>query len=202
MAPARALLRDAHAHQLRDRRRDGTRAGVPVRDELVDLLGVRGGRLRRPARDRGTCGVHARVDVPRSLDLRLGPPLEARAPRDDLDLRARLVALGVLHHRRELVDATAGRVDDHQRARRADGCVGADVEPARDRRLYARGSRRAHDRLRGGLRDRVLAHRAQAESGALPARREAGAHRRSSDLGAQPRRSGATWGSSSPTTSR
>ncbi len=42
------------------------------------------------------------------------------------------LAVGVLHHRRELVDAAACRLDDHRRARRVDGHLGAHVEPARD----------------------------------------------------------------------
>ena len=76
LAQADPLLRDVDADQLRDRCRDGARAGVPVRDELVDLLEVRGRRVRRAAGDRGARGVHAGVDVPRSLDLRLGPALD------------------------------------------------------------------------------------------------------------------------------
>ena len=58
----------------------GPRAGVPVRDELVGLLEVRRQRLRRAARDRGARRVLPRVDVPRAVDLRLEPPLAARAP--------------------------------------------------------------------------------------------------------------------------
>ena len=79
LAAADALLRDAAPDQLRDRRRDGARAGVRVRDELVGLLEVRRQRLRRAAGDRGARGVHARVDVPRALDLRLEPALAARS---------------------------------------------------------------------------------------------------------------------------
>src|SRR6185503_767386 len=87
LAPPDALLRDPDADQLRDRGRDRARAGVPVRYELVDLLGVRGRRVRRAARDRGARRVHARVDLPRALDLRLGPALAPRPPGDRLALR-------------------------------------------------------------------------------------------------------------------
>ena len=76
------------------------------------VLEVRRQRLRRTARDRGARGVHARVDVPRALDLRLEPALAARPSGDDLDRRARQLALGVLHPRRQLVDAASGRLQD------------------------------------------------------------------------------------------
>ena len=87
LAAADALLRDAPPDQLRDRSRDRARAGVRVRHELVGLLEVRRQRLRRAAGDRGARRVHARVDVPRPLDLRLEPALAAPAPRDALDRR-------------------------------------------------------------------------------------------------------------------
>ena len=66
MAAADALLRAAVPDQLRDRGRDRSRAGVPVRDELVGLLEVRRQRVRRAARDRGARRLHARGDVPRA----------------------------------------------------------------------------------------------------------------------------------------
>ena len=87
VAAADALLRDAAPDQLRDRGRDRARPGVRVRDELVGLLEVRRQRLRRAAGDRGSRGVHARVDLPRPLDLRLEPALAARPSGDDLDRR-------------------------------------------------------------------------------------------------------------------
>ena len=52
------------------------RAGVPVRDELERLLPLRRRHLRRPAGDRGPAGLLPRVDVPRPVDLRLGPPAQ------------------------------------------------------------------------------------------------------------------------------
>ena len=74
-----------------------------------------------------------------------------------------------------------------RRARRADGRLGAHVEPARDRRLHARDPGRAHDGVRGRLRHRLLAPRARPEPGALPAGGEARADRRRAGLRAEPR---------------
>ena len=130
LAAPRAVLRDADADQLRDRGRDRARAGVPVRDELVDLLGVRGRRVRRAARDRRARGVHARVDLPRALDLRLGSAVEARPPRHDLALRARKLGVGVLHHRGQLLDAASGRLGHRRRPGRADEASGSSSRTA------------------------------------------------------------------------
>ena len=131
LAPADALLRDAAPDQLRDRGRDRARPGVRVRDELVGVLEVRRQRLRRAARDRGPRGVHARVDVPRPLDLRLEPALAARPSGDDLDRRARQLAVGLLHPRRQLVDAAPGRLQDRERRGAADERLGAALEQLR-----------------------------------------------------------------------
>ena len=60
--PAHEVLREAVHHQLRARARHGHRAGVPVRDELVRLLALRRGHLRRPARVRGPPRLLPRVD--------------------------------------------------------------------------------------------------------------------------------------------
>ena len=51
----------------------GHRPGVPVRHELVGVLALRRRHLRRAAGDGGPGGVLPRVDVPRPVDLRLGP---------------------------------------------------------------------------------------------------------------------------------
>ena len=58
---------------------DRDRAGVPVRDELERLLPLRRRHLRCAAGRRGPAGVLPGVDVPRPVDLRLGPAL-AEAP--------------------------------------------------------------------------------------------------------------------------
>ena len=91
LAAADPLLRDALPDQLRHRRvRHRTGPGVRVRDELVRLLEVRRKRVRRAVGDRGPGRVHARVDVPRPVDLRLEPAPPAGASRDALDRGAGL----------------------------------------------------------------------------------------------------------------
>ena len=100
-----ALLRHAPLDQLRDRRCDGARAGVPVRDELVGLLGVRRRRLGAPLAIKGlaaffleatssACGSSAGTgfrpaSTARSGSLRWAP------------------GLGLLHRDRELLHADA-----------------------------------------------------------------------------------------------
>jgi hypothetical protein len=61
------------------------RPGVPVRHELVELLGVGGQYLRRPARDGGAARVLPRVDVHRAVAVRRQPAAPAGA--HDLNLR-------------------------------------------------------------------------------------------------------------------
>ena len=72
-----AVLGQADAHQLRGRRGDRHRPGVPVRDELERVLALRRRRLRRAAGDRGAGRVLPGVDVPRALDLRPRPAFAA-----------------------------------------------------------------------------------------------------------------------------
>ena len=55
----------------------------------------------------------------------------------DLAVRARHVALGVLHHRRQLLDAAPRRLDGQRRPCRVDGRVGAPHEPASRSVAYA-----------------------------------------------------------------
>ena len=73
------LLASAVPDQLRHRRGHRHRPGVPVRHELVDVLALRGQRLRRPVGHRGTARLLPRVDVPRDLDLRQGPRVRPRS---------------------------------------------------------------------------------------------------------------------------
>ena len=73
LAAADQVLRQALPDQLRHRRGHRHRAGVPVRHELERLLPLRRRHLRRPAGDRGAARVLPRVDLPRPVDLRLGP---------------------------------------------------------------------------------------------------------------------------------
>ena len=81
MAAADQVLRQAVPHQLRHRCRHRDRPGVPVRHELERLLPVRRRRLRRTAGHRGPARLLPRVDVPRPVDLRLGPALPRSTPR-------------------------------------------------------------------------------------------------------------------------
>ena len=103
----------------------GHRAGVPVRDELVRVLALRGRRVRRPARDRGTARLLPRVHLPRAVDLRLGEAAEARAPRRDLAGRDRLQRLGLLDPGRELLHAAADGLRAAQRPRGDGELLGA-----------------------------------------------------------------------------
>ena len=75
------VLGEAVPDQLRHGRGHRHRAGVPVRHELVRVLALRRRHLRRAAGDRGAARVLPRVDLPRPLDLRLGPAAEEGAPR-------------------------------------------------------------------------------------------------------------------------
>ena len=134
--------------------------------------------LRRAARDRRPRRVLPRVDVPRALDLRLGPAEAEGAPRDDLARGDRDDRVRVLHPRRQLVDAAPGRLqaqsrqqpcrDDLDRAdpdeldpdprlRSYDRGRRADRVDARPRgRGMARAPRRARASLRAGAADRAL----------------------------------------------
>src|SRR5438094_765480 len=79
-------------------------------------------------RDRGTCRLHAGIDLPRALDLRLEPAPAARPPGDALDRRARYLAVGLLHPRRQLMDAAPGRVQGCERRGAADERLGASLQ--------------------------------------------------------------------------
>ena len=76
LAACDALLGQAAADLVRPRRGDGDRPGVPVRDELVELLALRGRHLRRPAGDGGPGRLLRGVDLPRAVDLRLGQAVQ------------------------------------------------------------------------------------------------------------------------------
>ena len=191
-----------HADQLRHRRRHRARAGVPVRHELVDLLGVRRRRLRRAARHRGAGGVHARVDLPGPLDLRLEQARSTPPSGDRVAVRARELALGLLHHGRQLVDAAPCRLRHRGRQGRADQHLGAAHEPLRDLGVRARGPRRADDRGRRRLRRRLLALPARPQRRGLPPRRQAGADRPRAGLGGEPGDRQSPRCRRSPTTSR
>ena len=140
------VLGEALPHQLRDGRRHRHRPGVPVRDELVRVLALRRRRLRRAPRDRGARRVLPRVDVPRPVDLRLGPPLEEGPPRLDLARRDRRERLRAVDPHRELVHAAAGGLRRSQRPRRDGELLGPDHESPRLRAVPPRDHGRDGDR--------------------------------------------------------
>ena len=127
------LLGQADADLVRPRRRHRARAGVPVRDELVELLALRRRHLRRAARDGGTGRVLRRVDVPRAVDLRLGPaapsasisPASGRRGSTALSAYFILAANSWMQHPvgYEMVDGQAAADVDLRRARQQHGAL-------------------------------------------------------------------------------
>ncbi len=148
VGPADPVLRHAVPDQLRDGRRHRDRPGVPVRHELVELLGVRGQHLRRPAGHRGPARVLPGVHVHRAVDLRpepagpAGPPVHL--PGEPGQYRVR-----VLHPGRQRLDA-APRGLPHRRARCGPG--GAHRFLGGAAQLHAVGGVRPH--RAGRVRDR------------------------------------------------
>ncbi len=104
------VLRNAPPDQCGRRRRHRARPGVRVRDELVGLLESGRQHLRRSPGHGGPAGLLPRVDLPRSVDLRLGPALEEGPPGLHLARGRRHHAFGGLHHGGQLMDATPGRL--------------------------------------------------------------------------------------------
>ncbi len=156
------LLGQADARLVRDGRRHRDRPGVPVRHELVRLLALRRRHLRRAARDGGPRRVLRRVDLPRPLDLRLGPAAEEDPPGDDLARRRLDRAVGLLHPRRELVDAAPGRLRDGRRQGRADLDLGRAHQQHRALRLRPHDLR-GPDHLRHGHHRRLRLAPAQGQ---------------------------------------
>ena len=101
-----------------------------------ELQPVRRRHLRRAAGHRGPAGVLPGVHVPRPVDLRLGPAAEAAAPGVHLAGLDRHPPVGLLHPRRELLDAAPGGLGGQRRAR-----------PGRADRLR-RGAHQLHRRRR------------------------------------------------------
>ena len=156
-----------------------------------------------PLADRGTGGVLPRVDVPRALDLRLEPALAEAPPGHALDRRARLVDVGLLHPRRQLVDAGSGRLQDRERRGAADERLGAAVERLGAVRVRTHDPRRADRRARPSSSASAAGSFVRGRSPeAVQARREAGADRARARLRASTSGSGATSGSWSRTCSR
>ena len=191
------VLRQAVPHQLRDGRGHRHRAGVPVRDELERLLPLRRRHLRRPAGHRGPARLLPRVDVPRPVDLRLGPPAQEGAPGHHLDRRHRHAAVGVLHPRRQLVHAEPGRVRVQRghRPRRAHRLRRGAHQQGRARHVPAHDRRRVHHGRRRGARHRAVAP-------AAPPDRDADAFRSAAKVGRRHHRAGRRGRWRSPATGR
>ncbi len=139
----------------------GHRPRVPVRPELVLVLGLRRQHLRGPARHRGPAGVLPGVDLRRPVDLRAGTPLGPPAPRHDLAGRRRHGALGAVHPRRQRLDAAPGRLQGRPRSGGAHELLAdprqlhpvGPVRPHRARRLrHGGGPHARHQRLAGAPR--------------------------------------------------
>ena len=143
--------------------------------ELAGLLEVRRQRLRRPARDRGSRGVHARVDLPRALDLRLEPPLATRPSGDDLDRGARRLALGVrfiLVANSWMQHPVGYKIVDGEA--HLTSVWGAPLQQLRAPGAPPHHARRAHLRVDRDARHLLLALPPRPRSRALPPRCEAG----------------------------
>ena len=119
------VLRHVARDQCRDRCRHRPRAGVPVRHELVRLLPVRGRRLRGPTRNGRPRGILLGVDVPRALAVRVGSAPAPHPPCVHLGGCHWRRAVRGVHPRRQLMDATSGRL--HHRSRH--GPPGAERHP-------------------------------------------------------------------------
>ena len=159
VATADPLLRRPLHDQLRDRSCYRPRAGVPVRDELGRLLELRGRRVRGTARDRGPRRVHARVDVHRALGVRSRPTQPEGAPAHDLPRLARHLGVGLLHRRRQLLDAEPGRLPDQpaDRTGRGHRHPPDPLSGVHRRRLRPRDPRRTDDRRVPRARGRRMA---------------------------------------------
>ena len=128
----------------------------------------------------GLAAFFLEVDVPRPVDLRLESALAAPPSGDALDRRARHLAVGLLHPRRELVDAAPGRVQDRRRRGAADERLGAPVERVRASRVRAHDARGLDLRVDRDVRRLLLALPARQRGRPFPERREGGADRRGS----------------------
>ena len=107
---SRPLLGADLRPQLRHGRGDRHPDGVPVRHQLVGVLPLlRRGRRPGPG-DGGPFRVLPRVDVPGAVPLRREAARPEGAPGGGRRPGAGLVALGLLHHRRQRLHAAPGRL--------------------------------------------------------------------------------------------
>ena len=123
----------------------GHHARVPVRHQLVALLGLRRRHLRVAAGDRGDGGVLPGVHLHRRLVLRVEQALEAGSTwrrsgwwPSPPTCSAFWILVG------QRLDAAPGRVRDPQRARRADRLLRGRHAAVRHPRVRAHARRRVH----------------------------------------------------------
>ena len=183
MGAAVRLLRHAVPHQLRDGGRHRHRPGVPVRHELVELLGVRGQHLRRPARDGGAARVLPRVDVHRAVAVRPQPAAPAGAHALDLRGEPGHRRVRVLYPRRQRLDAASGRLPHHREQGGTHRLLGGAAELDAVGRVLPYRARRLRDRRDVRARRLGLAAAPRRERGGVHplgqagGRRGAGVHR-------------------------
>ncbi|CAA9315045.1 MAG: Cytochrome bd terminal oxidase subunit I, partial [uncultured Friedmanniella sp.] len=150
------LLRSPVPHQLRRRRRDRHRAGVPVRHELERVLALRRQHLRRPAGARGAHGVLPREHVHRALVVRQGPAHAVAAPGEHLAGGDRHAGQRVLGRHGQRLDAPSRRLRDRRRASRPHRLHGPDVQSEGAAVLRARAGQRLDGRRLLRARDQRL----------------------------------------------
>jgi len=195
VGPAGRLLNEGPGPHVRRRGCHWDRDGVPVRDELVGLLPVRGRHLRRTTGAGRDLRVLPRVGVPWCAPLR-SPTREIRSARSRrCSRRGGVGHVGVLDPRRKLVDADAGRLRGDRWEGRPGRLLGGGLQP-----IHPAASR-SHDRVvlggrgvPGRGRCRVLPV-AELPHGCGGAHDPAGAGGRSGGLGPDVRHGGLLGGS-------
>ena len=145
LQPVGALLGQDFRHQLRPRRGDRHPHGIPIRHQLGALLALR----RR--RDRPNAGHGRRIRLLFGIRVSRFVPLRREAAEQvgTLDCRpagsARLVDLGILHHRHRRLDAAPGGLFHRaERQRTAPELLGPGAEPVGVVAVRAQHERR-HD---------------------------------------------------------
>src|SRR6266851_2830442 len=153
-----ALLGQGLRDQLRARRGDRHPDGVPVRHQLVAVLPAHGWSHRPASSDGRRVLLLPGIRLPRLVLVRREAPGSAPA----LALRRgglhRIVAVGLLHHRGECLDAAPGRLRAAAgRILPGDQLPGGPAESVGDRAVRAHHERRGGDRrIRDGSRGRFL----------------------------------------------
>ena len=126
LAPHDQILDAPVRHQLRHRRGHGPDPRIRIRDQLVQLLPLRGRHFRRAAGHRGHSGVLPRIDLHRRDVLRLAQGQPGFPPHGHVAHGLRRQPLGVVDSGRQLVDAIPRgvRLQPRNRAQRDDLVLG------------------------------------------------------------------------------